>query len=504
MNELRILRSIPTVLLLIAYVCAPLRAAEDRATANLLSELIRIDTSNPPGQEGKVAELLATKLRPLGFQIDIVQTPEPGKAHFIARLKGDGSKRPILLAAHADVVGVEREKWSVDPFAGITKDGYVYGRGALDYKGGLAVFTQAVIMLAKNKVPLARDVILLSEADEEGGRYNTLWLADNHWDKIDCEFSLNEGGWIMKNADGKVRYISITTADKSSVSLLLTAHGTSTHSSMPLPDNAIFTLAHALSKISNYETKPQLTDSTRIFYSTLGHTSPAPLSAYFNDLLNSKDPAAVARADKEISKDPLLHAIMRNTIAPVLLNGGFRGNVIPGSAEATINFRTIPGTDPQALIREMREVIQDPQVEVTLATGRGMPGAQQALARYTQLSSRIKESPTESELYLTLAAEAEAEFHAPVTPLLFQAGTDAFAWRSRGIPVYGIYPYPLDSDDLSRMHGNDERMSVKSLEQGTEVIYRTLVRVAGKQGGNSRSAHGVQGSDRTQHRGVSQ
>src|ERR1700737_1200172 len=177
--------------------------AIQKETADLLTSLIRINTSNPPGQEGKMAEYLATLFRPLGFEVDIYQTPDAGKSHFIARLRGDGSKKPILLAAHADVVGVEREKWSVDPFAGIIKDGYVMGRGAIDFKGGLAVFLEAVIMLAKNKVPLARDVIFLSEADEEGGKYNTTWLAEQHWDKIDCEFALNEGGWIMKNGDGK-------------------------------------------------------------------------------------------------------------------------------------------------------------------------------------------------------------------------------------------------------------------------------------------------------------
>ena len=195
-------------------------------TADLLSEIIRIDTSNPPGNEIKLAQFLAAKFRPLGFEIDIIPTADPVKAHFIARLKGDGSQKPILLAAHADVVGVEREKWSVDPFAGVIKDGYVMGRGAIDFKGGLAVFARAVMMLAENKVKLHRDVIFLSESDEEGGKYNTTTLAASNWEKINCEFALNEGGWIIKDASGRVKYVSISTADKSGVSLLLTARGT--------------------------------------------------------------------------------------------------------------------------------------------------------------------------------------------------------------------------------------------------------------------------------------
>ena len=328
--------------------------------ARLLTEVIRIDTSNPPGNEGKLAEFLKTKFAPLGFEIDIIPTPQPGKAHFIARLRGDGSKKPVLIAAHEDVVGVEREKWSLDPFAGVIKDGYVYGRGAIDFKGGLAVFAQAVLDIARQKRPLARDIIFLAEADEEGGAYGTRFLADNAWDKIDCEFALNEGGWIIQDAAGKVQYVSISTADKSSVSLLLTARGTSTHSSMPRPDNAIFTLARALAKLSEYDTRPKLTDSTREFFLTLSETSAEPMKTHFRNLATSSDPKLVAAADQAISENPLLHAIMRNTIAPVLLNAGFRGNVIPGSAEATINFRTIPGTTQEELIEEIQARHQRP------------------------------------------------------------------------------------------------------------------------------------------------
>ena len=446
-------------------------------TATLLQEVIRVNTSNPPGKEGALAELLAAKFKPFGFEIHIIQTPESGKAHFIARLRGNGSKKPILLAAHADVVGVEREKWSLDPFAGVVKDGYVYGRGAIDFKGGLAVFAQAVLMLAKNKVALERDVIFLSEADEEGGRYNTSWLAEAHWDKIDCEFSLNEGGWIIKRPDGKVRYVSISTADKSGVSLLFTARGKSTHSSMPQPDSAIFTLAKALAKIADYDTQPFLIPSTKEFFLTLAKTSQPPMSTYFTNLVNGT-PEQVKEADREISKDPLLHAIMRNTIAPVLMQAGFRGNVIPGSAEATLNFRIVPGTNVADLMGEMKQVVNDPRVEISLAAGAlGGNRPPEVLARM----SKTPPSSQETELYRALVKESKSVYpEAAVTPYLFQAGTDSMAWRSRGVPVYGIYPYPIDAEDLSRMHGNDERVSIESLRTGTELIYRTLLDVAAK------------------------
>jgi acetylornithine deacetylase/succinyl-diaminopimelate desuccinylase-like protein len=436
------------------------------STAALLRDLIRANTSNPPGNERRIADVLAPRFKALGFDVQIIPTPDSGKAHFIARLKGDGSKRPILLAAHADVVGVEREKWSLDPFAGEVKDGHVYGRGAIDFKGGMAVFARAVMMLAERKIPLARDVIFIAEADEEGGTYNTSWLAREHWADMDAEFALNEGGWIMKREDGRVRYVSISTADKSSIALTLTAKGTSTHSSMPRPDNAIFALSRAMAKLSTYETPLVITPETRQFFTTLARTSAAPMSEYYRDLVGS-DATKAKRADAVVGKDPLLHALVRHTIAPVIIQGGFRSNVIPGSATATINLRIVPGSDVRAFVEELKRVVADSTIEMKLPAN--------IADRQSTPSSQ------DTELYRALEREAKAEFPgAEVTPYLFQAGTDAGAWRTRGVPVYGIYPYPIDADELTRMHGNDEKVSVASLKQGTEMIYRTLIAVAKK------------------------
>jgi len=455
------------LLVTLSLIAAP-RAQSNgtlNATASLLQELIRIDTSNPPGHEGRIDELIAGKLRPLGFEVLIIPTPVEGKSHLIARLRGDGSRRPVLLASHADVVGVEKEKWTVDPFAGQVKDGRIYGRGALDFKGGMAVFARAVMQLAENKIPLARDVIFVVEADEESAPYNTTWLAQTHWSDMECEFALNEGGWIMADDTGRVRYVSVSTADKTSISVILSARGTSTHSSMPRPDNPITAISKAIAKLADYETPIQLTPSTRRFFATLAKTSPPPMSLYFRDLIGT-DAAAAARADREISRDLLLHAIMRNTIAPVMLNAGFRNNVIPGSADATINVRIIPGTDPNQIVRDFERVIGDSAVSVRLSTPSTGP-------------SRVPASSEDTDLYRALEREARAAFGgAEVTPYLFQAATDAGAWRSRGVPVYGIYPYPITADQLTRMHGNDENVSVESLRQGTEMIYKTLVGVA--------------------------
>ncbi len=473
---MRTIGSLFLILVASGLFAVPARA-QTNPTAQLLSEIIRIDTSNPPGNEAALAEFLRPRFEALDFEVSIVETPVAGKAHFIARLRGDGSRRPILLAAHADVVGVERALWTVDPFGGDIADGYVHGRGAIDFKGGLAVFAEAVMRLARDGVPLARDVILLAEADEEGGSYGTGWLAREHWPLIDAEFVLNEGGWIIKRAGAdEVRYVSISTADKFMLSLRVTASGHSIHSSMPRPDNAIFALARALDKLSEYDPGVQLIPITRQFFTTLAQTAEEPEQTWFEDLVAGTDAARVARADRQLGVDPLLRAFMRNTIAPVIIEGGFRINVIPGTASALVNFRLIPGTDVAAFIGEIRRVTADPAISVEIVTG----DSQQAALAGLQQRSRQSPSPEDTELYQALAASARQQYpEALVTSYLFQAGTDAGAWRNRGIPVYGIYPYPIDQEDLSRMHGNDERVSVRSLAEGSEMIYRVLVEVAG-------------------------
>lgn len=452
------------LLLAASIITMPARGQSIDSTALLLQQVIRINTANPPGRTQALAALLTPMFTARGFEVEVVPTPDSAKVHFFARLKGSGAKKPILLAAHADVVGVEREKWTVEPFEGVVKNGDVYGRGAIDFKGGLAVFARAALLLADRKVPLDRDIIFLAEADEEGMPLNTSWLAKTHWDRMDAEFSLNEGGWIIKRDDGTVRYVSISTADKVSTMFRLVSKGTSTHSSMPLPDNALVTVGKALAKLASFDFPVELTAEQRQFFTALAKTSAPADAKWYRDLLNGT-PSARDAADRQLSKDPLIHSLIRTTIAPVIMTGGFRSNVIPGSAEAQLNVRLIPGTDTKKVADALTALFNDPLLTV-------VPPANTPV---------VPPSSTETELYRALAAEAKVQWpEAEVTPYLFQAGTDAGAWRSRGVPVYGIYPYPITMDELKRMHGNDEKVSIESLRQGTEMIYRTLVRVAGK------------------------
>ena len=220
-------RAVAGLIVVAGLLMAPSAAsAQESEVVTILRDLVRINTSNPPGNEAQVAEYLAPKLQALGFEVEIIPTPTAGKSHLVARLRAaNPTEKPILLAGHADTVGVEPELWTFDPFGGTTSGDYLLGRGSLDFKGGLAVFTVAAMRLARSGVPLKRDVILLSEADEEGGSYGTRWLAENHWAKIDAGVSLNEGGWIFKDAENRPKLLGITTVDKNSLSVTLRTRG---------------------------------------------------------------------------------------------------------------------------------------------------------------------------------------------------------------------------------------------------------------------------------------
>lgn len=475
------MRRIALLLAALALGGPVVAAGSDSPTADLLTQLLRFDTSNAPGRTIEQARFLDGLFRAAGAETVQVATPADGKVHFFARLKGDGSKRPVLLAAHSDVVPVERKSWSVDPFAGVVRDGYVLGRGAMDFKGGQAVFARAVLMLAENHVKLARDVIFLAEADEEYGEFNTVWLAKEHWSLMECEFALNEGGWIFQDAQGRTRQVNITTRDKVGVSLRLSTTGTSTHASRPMPESAITHLVTALAKLAAWDPDPTLNDQSRAYFAALAESAPPALAAPLRQLAESRDPAVLREAGRAVvarGDYPLLwHALMRNTIAETMVNAGIKENVIPGSADAIVNLRLIPGSTPWDVIAEMRAVIADPSVAITLASG-----MTEAQARpLFEARTNAPPSSTDTDLYRALVASSRRLWpEARVVPALFEAGTDATAWRQRGVPVYGIYPYPLDNDTLERMHGNDERIAVKSLEEGTQLIYDTLLAVAGR------------------------
>jgi len=428
----------------------------------ILTGFVRVDTSNPPGNETKGAEYLKAILDREGIPSEIFEK-ESGRGNIVARLKGNGKKKPILLMGHIDVVGVEREKWSVEPFAGVIKDGYIYGRGSSDDKGMASACLEVFLLLHRLKVPLDRDVIFLAEAGEEGtSGVGIDFMVDQHWDKIECEYALNEGGMIYA-ADGKVKYVGVATTEKVPRGFRLVARGTSGHGSVPRPDNAITHLAAAVAKVGNWQAPMRLNETTRAFFSRLAKISPAGDAFLYTHL---EDPANSEMIQEKIRTQYVTYnSMLRTSIVPTIIKGGFRSNVIPGDAEATLDVRAVPDEDIPALAASLRKLINDPAVEVIPPPTLGRPAT--------------PPSKLETDMFRALEGSQARLFPGVVTlPMMLTGATDSAQLRAKGVQAYGLGSVAGDRERAS-VHGNDERISIEGLGKFVEFIYWAVVEVAG-------------------------
>ena len=442
-------------------------------TVSRLRTLIRFDTTNPPGNELALAQYLAKTLEDEGIETTLL-VPVEGRAAVIARIRGNGAKRPVMLMAHMDVVGVEREKWSCDPFEGVIRDGYLYGRGAIDDKGMLAANLMTMLLvkrlLTDNGVALERDVVFLATSDEEtGGEFGIKWVVRNHLDLIDVEFALNEGGRTRLIAGGK-RYLAIQTAEKIPHLVTITARGPAGHAAIPLEGNAVFRLGRALARLSDYREPVELNVITQRFFGELSRIWPVDEQRQAMADLVSSDAAASARGAEVLSRVPVFNAVMRNGISATKIAGGVAGNVIPADASAVLNIRTIPGHSIEAIVDSLIARIDDPDVEVTIA-------------------SRGDEAPAsdpDSPMFEAIAGAArELDPEMTVVPYLSTGSTDSAQLRRAGIESYGILPFPMEQSDEERMHGHDERVPVDSLHFGVRLIYESIRRIAAAAGAGS-------------------
>src|SRR6266581_4604735 len=404
------------------------KALGDEATA-LLSQYVRINTTNPPGNEIAAARWIAEVLRRDGIEARIFE-PAPGKANLYARLRGDGSARPLVLLNHMDVVLASPEYWKVDPFAGVVKDGYVWGRGALDMKGEAIVELMTLLTLKRAAVPLKRDVIFLATADEEvGGGVGAGWFVEHHPDLIrDAEFLLNEGGTIRADASGRIEYYGVGTTEKSPFWLDVTARGTAGHGSRPTPDNPVHRLVRALNRIAAYQTPLIVTPATERYLRDLSaiEGDPARRAAL-------ADPRAALRdstAARALTADLTYNALLRNTISITGLRGSDKTNVIPPVASATLDVRLLPGQDPQAFLADLVRVVSDTSVAFTTPP---LPGF-----------------------------------------------TDSHYFRRIGVVSYGLSPFPLNQEEARGVHGNDERVSLDDLIFGVHFLYDVVSRVVAR------------------------
>jgi acetylornithine deacetylase/succinyl-diaminopimelate desuccinylase-like protein len=366
-----------------------------------------------------------------------------------------------------DVVGVERGKWSVDPFAAEIKDGYLYGRGAIDDKGMLAANLETMLLLKRNVIDkggsLSRDVIFVANSDEEtSGEWGMGWLIKNHPELIKAEFALNEGGRV-RIIGGKRLYVAVQNTEKVPHTVTVTARGPGGHASIPLAGNAIFRLGRALAKIGEYREPVQVNPTTREFFSQLGRIWPTREERVAMADVASSDTRRVQRGARLLSRIAVFDAVLRNGISATITQGGIRSNVIPTEATASLNIRTLPGLSIDSDVARLRRVVGDSMVDfATTSRGEDAPASD----FHSPMFAAIRESARALDNDLT------------TVPYLSTGATDSARLRAWGIQAFGLLPFPMNQDDEDRMHGNDERIPLASLEFGTKLIYGSILRVA--------------------------
>ncbi|HTS12190.1 MAG TPA: M20/M25/M40 family metallo-hydrolase [Candidatus Limnocylindrales bacterium] len=429
-----------------------------------LQGLIRINTTNPPGNELAAAKYLADILQEEGIPSEIFESA-PGRGILVARLSATALPNPsraLLLVGHLDVVGVDKSKWTHDPFGAAIDGSYLYGRGALDDKAMTIANVVTMIALKRSGAHLDRDVILLAEGDEEAtGEYGIQFAVDKHWDKIAAGFALNEGGRVMTK-DGKVQYIGVQASEKVSVNIDVIATGTSGHSSLPRKDDAVTHLGAAIGKIGEIETPVQFNSVTRAYFEGLSKVVDDETSKWMRAL---EEPDRAEHATRWISTaDPVWSAMMRDTIAPTMLQAGIRPNVIPAEARGVVNIRLLPGNQIDPLVAKMRQAVNDPAVQFEVEQDGGEAAPSSSLT---------------SDLYNTISRVAAQDFPgAPVLPYMSTGATDSAPLRMRNVQAYGLMPFPVSEEDALRVHADNERIQLDSFRKGLEFLYNVVTEFA--------------------------
>jgi len=425
-----------------------------------LGDLIRLDSTYPPGNETRVAKYLKQVADAEGIESELLGD-NPDRLNFVARLRGSGSQRPLLLMAHSDVVPADPSLWSVPPYSGAIRDGFIYGRGAEDDKSLLAAEMAILVDLKRRGLKLQRDVIVLSESDEETGSTGIRWLLANAPEKIDAEFALNEGGHADEVPDGH-RLFHIQTAEKIPTRITLTARGSAGHGSVPRPDNAVVTLARALVRLADTDQPVRLNTTTRRY---LGEAAKLPDYQWLGPLVGKLESAGTApeAANQIRLRQVELAALLRTTVSPTMLNAGTKINVIPNTAQARVDIRRLPDESRAEVLDRIRRIVNDSAVEVTPAGGQEMPPAE----------------PSSLTTSLYIAMERVFRKHHPkavVLPYMALGATDGAFLRSKGMAVYGV-PVFVREENASRAHGNDERISLKTMDEGTALLMEIVASV---------------------------
>ena len=425
-----------------------------------LQGLIRIDTTNPPGNELVAAKYLAAILKQEGIPSEIFESA-PGRGFIVARLSANSMPDPshaLLLMGHLDVVGVDKTKWTVDPFGAVIQGNYLYGRGSFDDKGMVIANLATLIELKRLDAHLKRDVIFLAEGDEEnGGQYGMKFAVDKHWDKIAAGYAINEDGIVLESK-GKIQYVGVQASEKVPVNVDVIAKGTSGHASIPLKDNPVVHLAAAIAKIGVYETPVQFNSVTRAYFEGLAPVEDEDTGKWMRALETSDRDDHAARWISDAN--PMWNSMLRDTISPTILQAGIRSNVIPAEARAVLNIRLLPGDMVEPLVSKLQQLVNDPEVQFEVEPNAGEAAPSASLT---------------SDLYKTIAQVANREFPgAAVVPVMSAGATDSTPLRLRNVQAYGLIPFPMTQQDLDRKHGNDERIPLDSFRKGIEFLYNVV------------------------------
>lgn len=429
-----------------------------------LAELIKINTSNPPGNEEAAAKYIAGLLEKEGVKPELLEVA-PGRSALVARLRSGVVPEPskaLLLVAHLDVVPVDKSRWTVDPFGAVIKDGYLYGRGAIDDKGMVAANLAVFVALKRSGARLNRDIIFLATTDEEPSADASIkTLIDKYWDKFAAGFAINEGGNVfLKN--GKVQYIGVQASEKVATNIAVIARGPSGHASQPTKDNAVMHLAAAVAKIGAYSPPVHFTSIVRRYFEGLAPLEDDDIGKWIRSMETSDRGEHAQRVVSDAS--PLWNSMLRDTIAPTVLNAGLANNVIPPEARANLNVRLLPGDSLGAVLNDLNKLINDPAVKLEVQPNAGLDAPASSL---------------ESDFYNLIARVATREFGgAPALPFMSTWLTDSAQLRWHKVQAYGLVPFPLTQEDLRRMHGDDERIPLASFDKGVDVLAKIVAEFA--------------------------
>jgi acetylornithine deacetylase/succinyl-diaminopimelate desuccinylase-like protein len=429
-------------------------------TLRVLADYLKINTTNPPGGELQTALFLQRLLAREGIEATILDTAElrpAGRANLYARLKGNGSKKAIALVHHMDVVPADARYWSVDPFSGLVKDGYLWGRGALDMKGEGIIHLMALIAIKRSGVPLSRDIVFIANADEELGSTGAEVFVERHPDLLkDVEFLITEGG-DNKFERGKLAYYGVGVAEKRTFWQQITVRGTPSHGSRPTKQNPVPRLVAALAKIAQYETPLHVTPGVDKYFRDISRGYTGDQRRWLSDVkVALNDP----KAREWILADVYWNAILRNTISLTGLQGSNKTNVIPAEASAVIDIRLLPDAEPQEMLATLQRIVGDTAVKWTSLLAPKAP----------------LESPIATDLFRAIERAAhDRDPSAYVTTPMLTGATDRPVYRKLGFVTYGFDPFKVESADAQKgVHGNDERISVENVGFGVRFLYDIL------------------------------